>query len=40
MVRFQARQLQKEMFSAVRRAFNQHSQKEENQPISLAAVTE
>ncbi len=30
MVKFQARQLQKEMFSAVRRAFNQHQSKEEN----------
>lgn len=38
MVKFQARQLQKEMFSAVRRAFNQHQSKEENQPVSMATV--
>ena len=40
MVKFQSRQLQKEMFSAVRRAFNQHQQKEENQPVSMATVME
>ena len=40
LVKFQARQLQKEMFSAVRRAFNQHQQKEENQPVSMATVME
>ena len=40
MVKFQARQLQKEMYSAVRRAFNQHKQKDENQPVSMASVME
>jgi len=38
MVKFQARQLQKEMFSAVRRTFNVHKSKDENQPVSMASV--
>ena len=37
-IKFQVRQLQKEMFSAVRRTFNQHKSKEENQPVSMANV--
>ena len=28
------------MYSAVRRAFNQHKQKDENQPVSMASVME
>ena len=40
MVQFQARQLQKEMYTAVRRMMNQASQKEENQPVSMTTVVE
>ena len=40
MTKFQAKQLQKEMYSAVRRTMNQAQQKEENQPVSMATVVD
>ena len=40
MVKFQAKQLQKEMYSAVRRTMNQVGQKEENQPVSMSTVVQ
>ena len=39
-VKFQARQIQKEMFSAVRRVFSQNQTKDEGQGVNVAAVTE
>ena len=39
-VKTQAQVIQKEMNNAVRRAFNQHKAKDENQPVSMATVME
>ena len=40
LVKFQGRQIQKEMYSAIRRIINQHQQKDENQPVSMKTVVE